>query len=115
MAGVFVDQFICSYAKPPTMIVLDMDHFEDATHGQQEQTFFNHHYGSHCYLPLFILEGLSGKLITPALRPGKRPTSIRERRDCPARVEKAARTGRKPTLYVAAMTTSPTRSSWAGA
>jgi len=74
MAQVFVDQFIGSYAKPPAVIVLDMDHSEDAAHGQQEQIFYNHHYGSHCYLPLFIFEGLSGQLITAALRPGKRPT-----------------------------------------
>ena len=63
-----------SNAKPPAVSVLDMDHSEDAAHGQQEQIFYNHHYGSHCYLPLFIFEGLSGKFITAALRPGKRPT-----------------------------------------
>jgi hypothetical protein len=74
MAGVFVDQFIASYATPPAVIVVDLDHSEDAAHGQQEQIFYNHHYGSYCYLPLFIFEGLSGKLITAALRPGKRPT-----------------------------------------
>lgn len=51
-----------------------MDHSEDRTHGQQELAFYNHHYQSHCYLPLFLFEGLSGKLITAVLRPGKRPT-----------------------------------------
>jgi hypothetical protein len=30
---------------------------EDATHGQQEFSFYNHHYGGHCYLPLFLFEG----------------------------------------------------------
>ena len=76
IAQVFADQFIGSYATPPAVIVLDMDHSEDAAYGQQEQIFYNHHYGSHCYLPLFIFEGLSGKLITAALRPGKRPTGV---------------------------------------
>jgi hypothetical protein len=61
MAQAFVDQFIGSYATPPAVIVVDLDHSEDAAHGQQEQIFSNHHYGSHCYLPLFIFEGLSGK------------------------------------------------------
>jgi len=56
------------------VIVLDMDHSEDTTHGQQELAFYNAHYDSHCYLPLFLFEGLSGKLITAVLRPGKRPT-----------------------------------------
>ena len=74
LAQAFVDQFIASYAKPPAVIVLDMDHSEDPAHGQQELIFYNHHYGSHCYLPLFIFEGLSGKLVTAALRPGRRPT-----------------------------------------
>ena len=74
VAQAFADQFIASYAKPPTVIVLDLDHSEDAAHGQQELIFYNPHYRSHCYLPLFIFEGLSGQFITAALRPGKRPT-----------------------------------------
>ena len=74
LARAFVDAFIASYAAPPSVIVLDMDHSEDRTHGQQELAFYNHYYGSHCYLPLFLFEGLSGKLITAVLRPGKRPT-----------------------------------------
>lgn len=74
MAQAFVDQFIASYARAPAVMVLDMDHSEDAGHGQQEHLFYNHHYGSPCYLPLFLFEGISGKLITAALRPGKRPT-----------------------------------------
>lgn len=74
LAQAFVEAFIASYAKPPALIVLDMDHSEDRTHGQQELSLYNHHYASHCYLPLFLFEGLSGKLITAVLRPGKRPT-----------------------------------------
>lgn len=74
LAQAFVEAFIASYATAPAVIVLDMDHSEDRTHGQQELSFYNHHYGSHCYLPLFLFEGLSGKLITAVLRPGKRPT-----------------------------------------
>ena len=74
LAVAFVEQFIASYAHPPAVIVLDLDHAEDAAHGQQELVFYNAYYGSHCYLPLFIFEGLSGKFVTAALRPGKRPT-----------------------------------------
>jgi hypothetical protein len=69
IAQAFVETFIASYPKAPQVIVLDMDHSEDATHGQQEFAFYNHHYGTHCYLPLFLFEGLSGKLaliIVPA-------------------------------------------------
>ena len=74
LAQAFVDAFIASYASPPPVMVLDMYHSKDRTHGQQELAFYNRHYGSHCYLPLFLFEGLSGKLITAVLRPGKRPT-----------------------------------------
>ena len=70
-----MDQFRARYAKPPAVIVLDLDHTEDAAHGQQEQIFYNPHYGSPCYLPLFIFEGMSGRFITGALLVlGKRPT-----------------------------------------
>jgi hypothetical protein len=74
IARAFVDQFIASYAEPPEALILDMDHSVDPTHGTQQLTLFNAHYDTHCYLPLFVFEGLSGKLITAVLRPGKRPT-----------------------------------------
>lgn len=73
LAQAFIDAFVASYATPPAVIVLDMDHSEDPAHGQQELTLFNGYYGQHCYLPLFVFEGLSGKFITAALRPGKTP------------------------------------------
>jgi len=69
----FVDHFIASYPEPPAAIVLDLDHSEDPTHGQQELALYNHHYQSHCYLPLFIFEGTSHALVAAFLRPGKRP------------------------------------------
>jgi Transposase DDE domain group 1 len=68
-----VDHFIASYPKPPAAIVLDLDHSDDQTHGQQEFAFYNHHYRSYCYLPLFIFEGTSHALVTACLRPGTRP------------------------------------------
>jgi len=69
-----VDHFIASYPEPPAAIVLDLDHADDPTHGQQEFAFYNHYYQNHCYLPLFIFEGTSHALVTACLRPGKRPT-----------------------------------------
>lgn len=90
LAKSFVHAFIDSYAQAPALIVLDMDHSEDPTHGQQELAFYNHHYRHHCYMPLFLFEGLSGKLITAILRPGKRPTG-RENAAIIARVVRALR------------------------
>jgi hypothetical protein len=65
--------FVASYPEPPAAIVLDLDHTDDPTHGQQEFAFYNHYYKNYCYLPLFIFEGLSGALVTACLRPGTRP------------------------------------------
>jgi len=74
MAKGFVDTFIASYEAAPEQIILDVDDTEDPTHGDQEQTRFNAYYGEHCYLPLHIYEGQTGKLILALLRPGQRPT-----------------------------------------
>jgi hypothetical protein len=69
-----VAHFVASYPEPPAAIVLDLDHTDDPTHGQQELTFYNHYYKNYCYLPPLIFEGLSGALVTACLRPGTRPT-----------------------------------------
>jgi Transposase DDE domain group 1 len=69
-----VAHFVASYPEPPATIVLDLDHTDDPTHGQQELAFYNHYYKNYGYLPLLIFEGLSGALVTACLRPGTRPT-----------------------------------------
>ena len=69
-----VEQFIAGFASAPGTLVLDLDHSEDAAYGQQPLAFYNHHYGSTCYLPLMIFDGFSGALVAAVLRPGKRPT-----------------------------------------
>jgi hypothetical protein len=74
MGCAMLDNFIASYAAPPEIIVLDFDDTEDETHGHQQLALFNGYYDCRCYLPLHVYEGLSGKLITSILRPGKRPT-----------------------------------------
>ena len=43
-------------------------------HGQQELALFNTHAGGHCFQPIHIFEGNSGKPILSLLRPGKRPS-----------------------------------------
>ena len=70
------------YATPPKALVLDLDHSEDKAHGQQPLAFYNQHYRSTCYLPLFIFDGLSGALVTAALRPGKPNLCCRKRVRC---------------------------------
>ncbi len=67
-----MDNFIGSYTEPPAVIILDCDDTNSDTYGQQELALFNNYYNEHCYMPLHIYEGLSGKLITTILRPGRR-------------------------------------------
>ena len=74
LAHALVEQFIAGYPEAPRTITLDLDHTDDATYGQQALSFYNHHYGHHCYLPLLVFEAHSGALVTAVLRPGKRPT-----------------------------------------
>jgi hypothetical protein len=64
--------FVESYDKEPGVIILDCDDTNNNTYGQQELNLYNHYYRDHCYMPLHIYEGLSGKLIATILKPGRR-------------------------------------------
>jgi Transposase DDE domain group 1 len=67
-----VDNFINSYSTVPSVIILDCDDANNDIYGQQELALFNNFYNEHCYMPIHIYEGLSGKLVTTILRPGRR-------------------------------------------
>jgi hypothetical protein len=49
-----VDQFIASFDEPPKTLTLDIDPFDDPTHGQQQLTFFHGYYQQYQYLPRVI-------------------------------------------------------------
>lgn len=55
--------------KPPKWITLDMDSSVSPTHGAQEGTAWNGHFGCMCYHPLFVFNQF-GHLERCALRPG---------------------------------------------
>lgn len=74
LAYTFADIFIASYEKEPKIIVLDFDDTEDKVHGHQQLSLFNNYFKEHCYMPLHVYEGMSGKLITTILKAGKRST-----------------------------------------
>ena len=76
MAKVFVDNFIASYTDSPEFIILDCDDTSALVYGQQELALFNTYYGDHCFMPLHIYEGMSGKLVTTILKPGRRSKSV---------------------------------------
>ena len=51
------------------MIILDMDSSVSPTHGEQEGTAYNGHFGCTCYHPLFLFNQF-GDLERCSLRPG---------------------------------------------
>jgi hypothetical protein len=54
LRDVLIDHFIASFAEPPLRLTLDIDTFDDPTHGQQQLTFFHGFYDQHQYLPRVI-------------------------------------------------------------
>lgn len=50
----FIAQFIASFDEPPARLTLDIDPFDDPTHGQQQLTFFHGYYDQYQYLPRVI-------------------------------------------------------------
>lgn len=54
LADVVIDQFIASFDKPPAHLTLDIDPFDDPTHGTQQLTFFHGYYDQYQYLPRVV-------------------------------------------------------------
>ena len=52
LADVVVKRHRKRLGKKVKTITIDMDPTDDPTHGQQQLTFFNSHYGNWCYLPV---------------------------------------------------------------
>src|ERR671938_1304181 len=67
LSGAWIDRVHAR--RPPDGIVLDMDSSESPTHGAQEGSAWNGHFGCTCYHPLFVFNQF-GDLERCALRPG---------------------------------------------
>ncbi len=67
MNGVWIDKVHDRH--PPTKIILDMDSSVSPTHGEQEGSAYNGHFGCTCYHPLFLFNQF-GDLERCSLRPG---------------------------------------------
>jgi Transposase DDE domain group 1 len=67
LSGAWIDRV--HQRRPPDGIILDMDSSESPTHGQQEGSVWNGHFGCTCYHPLFIFNQF-GDLERCVLRPG---------------------------------------------
>ena len=66
----FIEQFISSFKEAPSEIVLDIDGFDDPTHGQQELAFYHGYYRQHMYYPVLINHAGSGFPVSLELRAG---------------------------------------------
>jgi hypothetical protein len=71
--ALFLDLFLEQERTAPRELILDFDTSAFPTHGQQEFAFFNAHYDTYCYLPLFVFASLPGErqeyLVSAELRP----------------------------------------------
>lgn len=76
IAYLFLDHFIASYEKAPKRIIIDADDTNANTYGSQQLSLFNDYYGEYCFMPLLLMEGYSGKMILPLLRPGRHNKSL---------------------------------------
>jgi len=70
MRSGLVEEFIQGYQEPPKEIVLDIDGWDDPTHGEQQLSFFHGYYRQHMYFPVLINEASSGYPLVVQLRAG---------------------------------------------
>jgi hypothetical protein len=70
MRGAMIDRFIERYSQAPEEIVLDIDGWDDPTHGNQQLSCFHGYYGQHMYFPVLINESTSGYPLVLQLRAG---------------------------------------------
>jgi hypothetical protein len=54
LRDVLIDQFVAAFDAPPRRLTLDIDTFDDPTHGQQQLTFFHGYYDQYQYQPRAI-------------------------------------------------------------
>jgi hypothetical protein len=67
----YEQQYVESLDPATTLVVLDIDATDDATHGNQQLAFFHGFYDQHMFHPLLVFDAVSGQLVTALLRPGK--------------------------------------------
>jgi len=70
LRDIFLNQFIASFPEPPKHITLDIDPFDDPTHGQQQLTFYHGYYEQHQYLPRVITCAENDLVLTVCLLHG---------------------------------------------
>jgi hypothetical protein len=64
------DEFIQSFDEPPLHLTLDMDPFDDPTHGQQQLTMYHGYYEQYQYLPIVFTCAENDLVVLVGLRHG---------------------------------------------
>ena len=72
----YLAEFIGSFAAPPAELTLDIDVFDDPTHGQQQLTFFHGFYEQHQYLVRAITCAENDLVVFPVLLHGTAPAAL---------------------------------------
>ena len=70
LQDMLIDQFIASFPEPPRSLTLDIDPFDDPTHGHQQLTFFHGYYEQYQYLPRIITCAENDLVLTVCLLHG---------------------------------------------
>jgi len=76
LQNVLIDQFIASFDEPPPQLTLDIDTFDDATHGEQQLTFFHGYYDQYQYQPRVISCAENDQVVMAALLFGTASPSL---------------------------------------
>jgi hypothetical protein len=66
----FIERFVAAWPEVPRRLTLDVDVFDDATHGQQQLTFFHGYYDQYQYLARVFTCAENDQVILPALLHG---------------------------------------------
>lgn len=77
----FIGAFIASFAKPPRELTLDIDAFDEPTHGQQQLTFFHGYYSQYQYQPVVITCAENDQVVLPILLYGTAHAATATRED----------------------------------
>jgi hypothetical protein len=70
LRDVLVDQFLQSFQTPPARLTLDLDAFDDPTHGAQQLTLFHGYYRQYQYLPITVTCAENDCVLLVGLRHG---------------------------------------------
>ncbi|HHG85039.1 MAG TPA: hypothetical protein ENJ82_09875, partial [Bacteroidetes bacterium] len=71
----WVDRYVSRLSRKQTEVIIDIDSTDDPTHGSQQLSLFHAYYYQFQYDQLFYIDGKTGEVILPVLRPGNSHTA----------------------------------------